>query len=80
MHIIGETGRLDSSVINARKGQARFIVCLLRISKRDLVKNDACLSISEGWQLAEALLPPPPAPSPPFLFNFFASEQRGRQN
>lgn len=56
MHIIGKTDRLDSSVINAKKAEAGFIVCLLRISRRDLVKNYACFSISESWQLATLFL------------------------
>lgn len=62
MHIIGKTDRSDSGVINARRAEAGFIVCLLRISRRDLVKNDACFNISESWQRAA-----PPAPPPPFL-------------
>lgn len=47
------------------RAEAGFIVCLLRISRRDLVKNDACFNISESWQLAA--LPPF---APPFFFNF----------
>jgi hypothetical protein len=43
------------------RAEAGFIVCLLRISRPDLVKNDACFSISESWQLAGFF---------PFFFDF----------
>lgn len=61
--IIGEISWTAVRFMPANKWKVCFIDSLLWISKRDLVKNDACFYTLETWQLGEKTLSSPSCPN-----------------